>query len=413
MARSSSAAGRVTGRSRIAVASIALCALSALAACSSGGSGQSKVDGLSGSPIKIGVPTVENSQIYTSPEVRPAAEAAVAAVNAAGGIHGHPLVAVICDGQLSPTQEGQCSQEWAHDGVAAVTGGVTPVGTGASLLKSAGIPWIDGTLGTSAEVASPDVFGVGAAGPGTTAGMAKALASAGATKTGILTCAESSCDSTVAEFDYGASKNGLAAPEAFRVPNATVDYSSVIAQVLQSHVNGLAMLYTPNGSDQIITQLRQAGYKGVIAGNATAFTSTTLANLPARYSAGLRIVYTAVPGTDTQNPEIKALAAAMKKTRPAAPVSDLAVDTYASIKIFAKIAQGLGTVSSASVLADLQSLKTPVSATSVSPPFAGAGPVLLGPPLNIKNVHSDEVWITVVKNGVPTGDPDKFVPALP
>jgi ABC-type branched-subunit amino acid transport system substrate-binding protein len=404
----------VTRCARIAVTFILLGALTALAACSSGGSSdQPATAGLSASPIEIGVPTVENSQIYTSPEVQPAAEAAVAAVNAAGGINGHPLVAVVCDGQLNPTQEAQCAEEWAHDGVAAVTGGVTPVGTGVALLESARIPWIDGTLGTSAEVASPDVFAVGAAGPGTTAGMAKALVAGGATKMGILTCAESSCDSSVTEFDYGARKNDVAAPEAFRVPNATVDYSSVIAQVLQSHVNGLAMLYTPDGADQIITQLRQAGYKGVIAGNATAFTSSTLANLTAQYSAGLRIVYSAVPGTDTQNPEIKALTAAMKKTSPTAPVSDLAVYTYASIKIFAKIAQGLSKVTSATVLAALQALKTPANATSVSPPFAGAGPTPFGAPLNLRSVHSDDVWLTVVKNGVPVGDPGKFVPAFP
>jgi ABC-type branched-subunit amino acid transport system substrate-binding protein len=319
---------------------------------------------------------------------------------------------VICDGQLSPTQETLCSEQWARDGVAAITGGVMPIGTGVGPLQAAKIPYIDGTFGTTAEVASPYVFAVGAAGPGTTAGIAKALASGGATKLGVLTCAEASCDSTVSEFDYGATKNGIANPQAFRVPNASVDYSSVVAQVLQSHVNGLAMVFTPDGADQIITQLRQAGYKGVIAGNAIAFTSATLANLSPAYSSGLRIVYSATPGTDAGNQETSALTAAMKKLSPSAPVSDLAVYTWASIKIFARIAQGLKTVDAATVLGALQSLKTPIDATSVSPPFAGAGPTIFGPPLNIKNVHSDEIWITVIKNGVPVGSPNKFVPAF-
>jgi hypothetical protein len=49
----------------------------------------------------------------------------------------------------------------------------------------------------------------------------------------------------------------------------------------------------------------------------------------------------------------------------------------------------------------------------VSPPFAGAGAAPFGAPLNLANVHSDEVWITVVRNGVPVGDPNNFVPAFP
>src|SRR5260370_28052374 len=78
-----------------------------LSACSSSGSPASPAGGGGGpganAPIAIGLISRLTNPQFAFPEGRPAAQAAVDALNAAGGIHHHKAVLCVFDDQRKPT----------------------------------------------------------------------------------------------------------------------------------------------------------------------------------------------------------------------------------------------------------------------------------------------------------------------
>jgi branched-chain amino acid transport system substrate-binding protein len=84
----------------------------AVTACSSssgsGGTAAGSGSTSSGAPITFGIIYPVNSQIYSVPGPPRAAQVAVKAINAAGGVNGHPIKVVACDDQTSPSVSTQC-----------------------------------------------------------------------------------------------------------------------------------------------------------------------------------------------------------------------------------------------------------------------------------------------------------------
>jgi ABC-type branched-subunit amino acid transport system substrate-binding protein len=127
-------------------------AVTAVAACSSGGSSSSNSStsgstgqaasgtGTSGSVIKLGIITDVGGAVNDADEVA-GARAAVRGVNARGGINGHPVQLVFCNGNLSPVQDGSCVRQMIGDKVMAMVGDemVAYEQSGDQLFASAGI----------------------------------------------------------------------------------------------------------------------------------------------------------------------------------------------------------------------------------------------------------------------------------
>jgi Periplasmic binding protein len=148
--------------SRLAVASGVLALTLAAAACgSSGGDGSSS--GLRGAPIKvmgIGGYTVSDPLAFLETDL----QASAAAVNRAGGIHGHPLQMLICDDNGDPNKNLACSRQAVSEHVAAVITTDADTIAGLPILKAAGIPVIS-TLGFwNQELTSRYVFPINGGG---------------------------------------------------------------------------------------------------------------------------------------------------------------------------------------------------------------------------------------------------------
>jgi branched-chain amino acid transport system substrate-binding protein len=77
----------------------------------------------SGTPIKIGMSVPVKAVIDFSAAVS-AAKGAVRAVNAAGGVDGHPLDLIVCNNQFNPNQERDCARTLISDGVVATVGDI-------------------------------------------------------------------------------------------------------------------------------------------------------------------------------------------------------------------------------------------------------------------------------------------------
>ena len=128
----------------MAVVSTAACAASSSSGKSAASDGGSSVSsgGLKGTPIKI---AIINDSVAPQlgggfPENAAAVKAAVAGVNAAGGVNGRPLEVTTCDSKGDPNLVQSCARTVVADkDVVAAVGGETSAGSPAKVLKAGGV----------------------------------------------------------------------------------------------------------------------------------------------------------------------------------------------------------------------------------------------------------------------------------
>jgi branched-chain amino acid transport system substrate-binding protein len=128
-------------------------------------------------PIKIGMINQENTPLGSFPELRGAAQAAAAWVNAElGGVDGRPIEIVPCVTSFSVEQSQACAQDMVQAGVVAVVGGIDVTSNGSiPVLQQNGIPAIGGIPANLAEQQSTTNFYFSG---GTAGGMAAMMAHA-------------------------------------------------------------------------------------------------------------------------------------------------------------------------------------------------------------------------------------------
>src|SRR5580704_13309918 len=100
----------VTVAAVLVVLVTAACSSSGSSSGSAGASGTSSGAAASGSPIVLYGVTTYNNPALSIPEVNDGAQAAAKAINAAGGIKGHPLQVTICDDNFNPNQAQACAE---------------------------------------------------------------------------------------------------------------------------------------------------------------------------------------------------------------------------------------------------------------------------------------------------------------
>lgn len=114
---------------------------------------------LTGEPIKLGMINQENTPAGSFPEIRQAAEAAVAHVNAEGGIEGRPLELESCITQGTPEGSAACAEKFAASKPVLVMPGID-FGSAASLpiLDRAGLPYVGGVPLLPPELTAPNSY---------------------------------------------------------------------------------------------------------------------------------------------------------------------------------------------------------------------------------------------------------------
>lgn len=111
-------------------------------------------------PIRIGIINQENSPAGSFPEVRAAAEATVAFINAElGGVDGRPLELLTCAADFAPETSQACAQDLVNQGVIAFLGGLDVGSTGSiPVLEQNEIPVVGGIPVNLADMRSPIAF---------------------------------------------------------------------------------------------------------------------------------------------------------------------------------------------------------------------------------------------------------------
>ena len=204
------------------------------AACSSTATSGTTGNAPSGSPINIGE-LVSLSGNNTHPGAVDGVNAAIAAVNKAGGVNGHPLKLVVCDDQDNPNVAAECANRLVSKHVIYVDNGSTQENAYMPVFRSAGIPVMSAT-GVQADVltfANSYVLGSGLT---STGGAGAMCAKLGSTKIGVAQAdvagarqLVSTINTTIAPFGLDKSNVNVTL-----IPPTAVDFSAYAAALIQN-----------------------------------------------------------------------------------------------------------------------------------------------------------------------------------
>ena len=193
-------------------------------------------------PIRIGMINQENTPLGSFPEVRSAAQTAVAFINAElGGVDGRPIELLTCITSFNPEMSQACAQQLVQDDVVALVGGVDVTSNGAfPVIEQNELPMVGGIPAGLVEQRSEFAFSFSGGGAGGAAAFMKHAADSGATRVLLA----------YGEF------------ESFEI--AARDYAAVVGESLGLEVELLSFSLFATDYLPVITKAQEVGADAVI-----------------------------------------------------------------------------------------------------------------------------------------------------
>lgn len=337
-----------------------------LAAC---GSDDNTID--SANTIVVGAAFPIDSSILAYPEAKLGLEAAVKAVNKAGGVGGKDVELSLCDTKFDVNAETACARGFVKDKVSAV---IDPLffastnGQPTEIITKAGIPII-GAIGLApAELTNPLVYLLGSGLPGWQYGAVAAAVNAGATKISILASVGPSSEYSAA-IAADALKLGGIEPVNTVVADSTADptLATAAAKAVAGGTDAVVFAMLPQDMPKAIVAIRQSGYDGILSASTAALPEPVIKALgPAADGILLTSDGTAFL-TDAENPGIKEFESEMATYSPDGELNDVSMQMWASLKLFAAVTDKAATTDASGVADALNSLKDPVDLQLLAP----------------------------------------------
>jgi len=405
-------------------------ALAVTTACSSSGGGSSSSatsggassssGGATGSTITIGGTGSISSSVLSQPERQGAEQAAISVINAAGGVKGHPLKLDWCDTKNDANGEFTCMRQLAADKVTAIVAPGLIVDQSSRGLKYAaaqGIPIIGGQGLSPAEFSTPGVFPLASGIPGWSYGQVVALVNAGCKHIALFGDNEAG-SLYILGFTQAAMQLAGITPVRYvkADQNADPTFAQGAAQAIAGGVDCVVFDSSPTYGAKAVQALRGAGFKGPIASITGVFVQPIINSLGANAN-NLYLTSQMALNTDTSNPGVQAFLAAMKKYAPSDDTNETAMTAWTAVQLFAGVAKTIsGGIDSASMLAAMNNLSTPIDLQTAGP-YEVKG--VTSPLKDYPRMFNNMVAIGVVKDGklAPAGsggfvDPFKALAAL-
>lgn len=321
------------------------------------------------------------------------ANAAVAAVNKAGGIHGHPLKLIICDGQGNPNTETACANTAVSDGTVATIGDADFINPTAPILQPAGIAEIMDNPASPVELNNPVSFPVnGSAFLGLFGQLLLAKNYIHATKVSVLANGPSA---SVIETNA----KGAAAALGMTVVNSIIltgnetDLTPTVEAAAANGSQAFILLMPPDNAASIISAMKQNNISA--PPDTIALTPAQVKALGSAASGIYEIDYfppisLGLPGTKLYEKEILAYDKnAVLDTTSTIP--------WLGVHMFANVANSLPKVTRASILAAMNKAKNLntyglIPPYSTNQPFTGVGGAF-------PRAFNPTFWFDVIKNG--------------
>ncbi len=321
-----------------------------------------------GDPILIGSTGPLSNPAYSEPTLKNGLEAAVASVNAAGGVSGHPLKLDFCDSKYTVNGELACAHQFVSDKVVAA---IDPYfladqsGAEVTLLQKAGIP-IFGTQGLSpAELNNDDVFPLSSGLPGWSYGAIGALIQAGATKINILVDTNPGSQFAGSLLKAALESAGKTTTVVTGDPTADPTFASAAAKAAAGGADGIAIFPSPVNVPKMIGALKQGGYTGKIGLPTVILPQAFITALGAAAEGVIADSQVALT-TDSSNPGVQKYTADMAKYGDN-KITDASIFAWSAVQLFAKAIAGASSFDAAGILAALGSVSSPIDIGTVGP----------------------------------------------
>jgi branched-chain amino acid transport system substrate-binding protein len=400
----------VKNRKTLWVTTVAGLLAAVLAACggSSGGSSaasDSGTNGLKGSPITIEM-IVPLSSVTPPTEDYQGAQAAVAAVNASGGINGHPLKVIVCDdkGTDSPTPSITCARNLVSNAnVMAEVGDYEAYQEQVNtILAAAKIANVGPPPQSASVLSSSNSFPLlGSEG----AGLGTVLADAGATKIQVaytnIAQAASALQFNQVTLQQG---RGLKILGGIPVDLSATDLTPNVQQGTKG--DGVALAMEPVQFAQWLTVSRGGNYKQKLSVSGSVLVPQALSALGSKVDG----VYVASASPIATGDEAGAVRfrAEMAKYQPKAVIDQVSLLGWMDTWAFAQVARTIkGPVTRASVMTAFSSLNNfdlfglLPTGFSTTKPFAFPG---------LSRLFNQQIVEGVVKDGKIVQTSDGYVP---
>jgi ABC-type branched-subunit amino acid transport system substrate-binding protein len=340
----------------------------------------------------------ESTGPSASPEVPEGAIAAAKAINARGGIKGRPVEIISCDTHADPNTAAGCGREAVSQGVVAMVGDLTIYGSEfMPLLAQHQIASIGLEPSTAADFTSPASFPIAGGAPVVLAGLGEALAEAGAKKIALARQNIAAAAALGQFVNNGLKRFGITVTNDVPVPPGAPDMSPYVAAALKGGVDGIIVAQADQDAVNFVQAVRQVNPSIKIALIATELGDV----LKALQNNAEGIIETASDTVALKNTAEKQYEKDMK----AAGYTDLTgfrLASYASVLVFAKIAEGLPAITAPAVF-DALSKATDLD-VGLTPPLQFTKGGITGLP----RVFNPCVFATKISDGVEVPLTGKF-----
>jgi ABC-type branched-subunit amino acid transport system substrate-binding protein len=271
----------------LAFASVLLLAVLALSACGGGGSSsdQSTSEGgegtegastaaegtstgseATGSPIKILNDSTVNSPAGSWPGAKAAAETAAWAINAEGGVNGHPIQIVYCNSKQTPNGASACARKAVAEGVVAYTGVGALAPVIYPIIEKAGIAASQMPVGLP-EVTSPTNFPITGSGYASQAGAPYAAAQAGAKSIAIVVTEFPGADVVAKAAAKVAEANGVKVLKTIPVAVTASSFGSLAGELAEVNPEAVSFITATPQALGIITASTEIGFQPKVWAN--------------------------------------------------------------------------------------------------------------------------------------------------
>ena len=340
-----------------------------------GGSAPPPVPELEGEPIKF-VVTTAVAGVVAQPEIFDAADAAVASINTDGGIPdpaggpARPLEVVRCEAGAGGNEDQDaalhCAQDTIDQGVIAVVGRYLFGPDGTQAWAEAGIPMIGSSPVETEDFTNELVYPISGGALAGAPGVGIALQQAGAETIALIT----------GDVEAGRSLPGLITPalededdlvqETYVSLDPSADYTPQLSQLVSANPDAIAVFGSTDINIRAVAGLRSAGYAGLIGMPGTGLGPDGLETLGDAADGALLVSSFDAPNGG-RSEGVQQFNAEMDTYAPDAPRTELAVNAWASVHLFADLLAELDTIDAASVVAALEGRE--VDLDGLAPPF--------------------------------------------
>jgi ABC-type branched-subunit amino acid transport system substrate-binding protein len=365
-----------------------------------------------GSEITIASAVPVTGQYFQAPEYKAGLEAAVASINAAGGVGGHRLKLDVCDTTFTANGEVACARKIVASKpdvlvapflVADASGAAWPI------FAKAGLPAIGQQGGTPQEMNSPAAFLLGSGFVGPFAGTAAGIKRAGATNVAVLTDDPNPAGPVIDQLITGALKaQGITKVKSV-IGHTSSDpsFATAAAQATGGGVDGVIINGSPTTAATMIKALRSGGYTGKIAIPSLLLPAQTIKALGA-LADGIVVDSAVAFPSDTGNPAVAKYLADMKAHAPNAALNDSSMQAWSGMELFARAAATAKATDAASLMTAFGAIEDPID-IGTSGPWSMGG---VGKVKGFSRIVNPTVTFGTVKDGTVVADGDGFVNPL-